>query len=87
MHSSVAEIEPLCTTHVPKSASFVNELQLPNKGPTSVDLGVYTEATAGSRAYEYNGDAYRGYMCVTCGRGDLPYATDPFGNGENASPI
>ena len=41
MLAYVAKIEALCITHISKSASFVNELHLPNKRTKSVDLGVH----------------------------------------------
>ena len=36
MHSSEAEMEALCVTHIPKSVSFVDELQLLNKRTKTV---------------------------------------------------
>ena len=47
MHASVAQMEALRITHLSKSASFIDELQLPNKRIKSVDLRVYINNTMG----------------------------------------
>ena len=41
MHTSVSEMDALCITHVPKSVSLVDELQLLNKRRKPLSLSVY----------------------------------------------